>query len=409
MIKLSISGARALLLTAQGMAERPAQPAQKDDVLGTIRRMGLLQIDTISVVARSPYLVLWSRLGTYEPRWLDELLAEGALFEYWAHAACFLPIEDYGLYRRRMLECAAGDGYGNGHDPEQAEVRDQVLAHIRERGAARSVHFTRADTKAGTWWDWKPEKIALERLFNAGVLMIARREGFQRVYDLQERVLPDWDDEQTSTREAGSRAFALKAVKALGVATAPWVVTYFKGYLQRRSGGAQMAVLLEDLAREGLLARVEVADWRMPAYVHPDNLPLAALAAADALPPTRTTFLSPFDPIVSNRDRIKTLFGFDYRIETYTPGPKRIYGYFSLPILHRNALVGRLDAKAHRRQGLFEVKVIHLEKDVPLTDELVAAVAATLRECAEWHKTPEVVIQRSEPPELAALLSPALP
>jgi uncharacterized protein YcaQ len=406
--KLSISGARALLLTAQGMAERPAQPAQKDDVLAAIRRMGLLQIDTISVVARSPYLVLWSRIGMYEPRWLDELLAERALFEYWAHAACFLPIEDYGLYRRRMLECAAGDSYVNGHDPEQAEVREQVLAHIRERGAVRSVHFTRADTKAGTWWDWKPEKIALERLFNAGVLMIARREGFQRVYDLQERVLPDWDDEHALTREDASRAFALKAVKALGVATLPWIITYFKGFLQRRNGGVQMATMLEDLADEGRLVRVEVADWRTPVYIHPDNLPLAALAAADALPPTRTTFLSPFDPIVSNRDRIKTLFGFDYRIETYTPEPKRVYGYFSLPILHRNALVGRLDAKAHRRQGQFEVKVIHLEKDVPLTDELVAAVAATLRECADWHKTPEIVIQRSEPPELTVLISAAL-
>lgn len=398
--KLSISGARALLLTAQGMSELPTKLAQKDDVLAAIRRMGLLQIDTISVVARSPYLVLWSRLGTYETRWLEELLTEGALFEYWAHAACFLPIEHYGLYRRRMLEYAAGEGYLNGGDPEKAEVLNQVLAHIRERGAVRSAHFTRADTKAGAWWDWKPEKIALERLFNAGVLMIARREGFQRVYDLQERVLPDWDDQQTPTREAASREFALQAVKALGVATAPWVVTYFNGFLQRRSGGAQTAALLEDLAREGRLVRVEVADWRTPAYVHPENLPLAAQAADEALPPTRTTFLSPFDPIVSDRARIKALFGFDYRIETYTPAPRRVYGYFSLPILHQNALIGRLDAKAHRRQGLFEVKVIHLEKEVPVTEELAAAVAATIRDCADWHKTPEVVIRRSEPAEL---------
>jgi uncharacterized protein YcaQ len=408
--KLSLSAARALLLTAQGLSERPARLAQKDDVLSAIRRMSLLQIDTISVVARSPYLVLWSRLGAYEPRWLDELLAEGALFEYWAHAACFLPIEHYGLYRRRMLECAAGDGYVNAGGQEHAEALDRVLAHIRERGAARSVHFTRPDTKAGAWWDWKPEKIALESLFNAGILMIARREGFQRVYDLRERVLPDWDDQRTPTREAGSRELALKAVKALGVATAPWVVTYFKSYLQRRSGGAppRMAALLEDLAREGQLARVEVADWPTPAYVHPENLPLAARAVSGALQPTRTTFLSPFDPVASDRARLKKLFGFDYLIETYTPAAKRVFGYFSLPILHQNALIGRLDAKAHRRQGLFEVKAIHLEAGVLLTEEMVAAVAAALRECADWHKTPEVVVRRSEPTEFAVLLSAAL-
>jgi len=407
-LSLSTSAARALLLAAQGVSDRPAKPVRKEDVLAAIRRMCLLQIDTISVVARSPYLVLWSRLGAYEPRWLDELLAEGALFEYWSHAACFLPIEHYGLYRRRMLEYAAEEDYLNRGGPEHAEALNLVLAHIRERGAARSVHFIREDRKAGTWWDWKPEKIALERLFNAGVLMIARREGFQRVYDLQERVLPDWDDAQTPTREAGSREFALHAVKALGIATAPWVVTYFKGFLYKRNGGARIASMLEDLAREGMLARVQVENWRTPAYVHHANLPLAEQAAEGALQPTRTTFFSPFDPIVSNRERAKALFGFDYRIETYTPAPKRVYGYFSLPILHHNALIGRLDAKAHRKQGLFEVKAIHLEKDVPITEELVADVAAALRECAEWHKTPEVVIQRSDPAELAERLAAAL-
>jgi uncharacterized protein YcaQ len=407
-IKLSLSAARALLLAAQGLMDCPAKSAQKENVLSAIRRMGLLQIDTISVVARSPYLVLWSRLGAYEPCWLDELLAEGALFEYWAHAVCFLPIEHYGVYRRSMLEYAAGDGFLRKEDPKEAEALDQVLAHIREHGAARSAHFTHPDRKAGAWWNWKPEKVALEHLYFGGRLMIARREGFQRVYDLQERVLPDWDDVQTPTREAGSRELALLAVKALGVATAPWVVTYFKSYLHKKGGGAYIAALLKELACEGHLVRVEVEDWRTPAYVHPDHLPLAAQAAEGALLPMRTTFLSPFDPVVSNRARARTLFGFDYLIETYTPAPKRVYGYFSLPILHRNALIGRLDAKAHRKQGLFEVKAIHLEKNVPLTEEIVKDVAAALRECAEWHKTPEVVVRHSDPTELALSLSAAL-
>src|SRR5579871_5794334 len=206
---LSLSAARALLLAAQGLQSSPSKPACKTDCLAAIRRMELLQIDTISVVARSPYLVLWSRLGDYEPRWVDELLAEGALFEYWAHAACFLPIEDFGIYRRRMLEYADDHGYTpsglNGRDAERQEVLARVLTRVREQGACRSADFECVTDRARTWWDWKPEKIALEHLFNAGVLMIARREGFQRVYDLRERVLPDWDDAQALSPEAARR------------------------------------------------------------------------------------------------------------------------------------------------------------------------------------------------------------
>src|SRR5262249_29211113 len=185
--KLSLTAARALLLAAQGLEAPPPGPARKEDVLTAIRRMGALQIDSISVVARSPYLVLWSRLGAYEPRWLDQLLAEGALFEYWSPEASFLPIEEFPLYRGRMLEHANGDGGLNGGSPEQREVIARVLERIRAGGAVRAIEFTREGEKGKGWWNWKPEKLALEQLFNAGVVMIARRDGFQRVYDLRER------------------------------------------------------------------------------------------------------------------------------------------------------------------------------------------------------------------------------
>ena len=148
-MRLSLAAARALLLAAQGLHEPPPAPATKQDVLAAIRRMGLLQIDTISVVARSPYLVLWSRLGDYDTRWLDALHVEGALFEYWSHAMCFLPIEDYGLYRRRMLEYADGDAYLNAPDEKHREVVQHVLARVREHGPVRSADFERADGKAG--------------------------------------------------------------------------------------------------------------------------------------------------------------------------------------------------------------------------------------------------------------------
>lgn len=406
---LSLAAARALLLAAQGLNAPPEQPASKDDVLATIRRMEGLQIDTISVVARSPYLVLWSRLGAYEPRWLDELLAEGALFEYWSRAACFLPIEDFPVYRRRMLAHADGEAYLNGRSPEQRAVIGRVLERVREQGAVRSVEFTREGGKGNGWWDWKPEKEALEILFNAGVLMIARRDGFQRIYDLRERVLPDWDDARTPTAEEARRALTLKAVRALGVATARWVALYFSNGLRTHASIRDMVATLKALAHEGAVIPVSIEGQREEAYLHPAHRELAEQAAAGALAATGTTLLSPFDPVVWDRQRAAALFGFEYRIETYTPAARRRYGYFTLPILHQDALVGRLDPKAHRKEGLLEIRALHLESGVLATEELVTALAATLRECAAWHGTPAVVVRQSDPPELAARLQRLLP
>ena len=400
-MRLSRAAARALLLDAQGLLAPPARAAEKSDVLDTIRRMGVLQIDTIHVVARSPYLVLWSRLGHYAPRWLDELLAEGALFEYWSHEASFLPIEDYPLYRARMLAgTSRGWTYSREWMAANHEGVDALLEHIRANGQVRSADFERTDGQKGSWWNWKFEKMALEMLFISGELMIARRENFQRVYDLRQRVLPSWDDAQAVAPEVARRELALKAVRALGVAPARWLGDYFR---TDRRATAQAA---RELAAEGALLTAEVEGWSEPAYIHPDNRALAE--AAESLRPELTTLLSPFDPLVWDRARALELFGFEYRIECYTPAPKRRYGYFTLPILHRGALVGRLDPKAHRRDGVFEVKDLYLEPGVPVTDELLHELAAALRACAVWHATPEVAVRRSDPPELAGLLAPHL-
>ena len=361
--------------------------------------MGVLQIDSISVIARSPYLVLWSRIGEYDPVWLDELLAEGALFEYWSHAACFIPIEDYGLYRRLMLGKTDKTRAWMEAHPDALE---QVMGRIRQDGPVRSAEFARTDGKAGGWWEWKPEKRALEHLFAAGELMISRRENFHRVYDLRERVLanalPDWEDALAPNEQEVRRALALKAVCALGVAPARWVSDYF------RTPKKGVAGLLEELAEEGSLLRATIENSSETAYVHPDNAKVAERILSGTLRSSVTTLLSPFDPVVWDRARASELFGFDYKIEVYTPAAKRRYGYYSLPILHDGALVGRLDAKAHRKQGTFEVKAIHLEPDVSVSDGLVASIAGALRGCAEWHNTPEVRVRRSDPRELAEML-----
>ena len=218
---LSLAAARALHLAAQGLLQARRKKAVKADVLAAIRQMGVLQIDTIHVVARSPYLVLWSRLGDYPQPWLEQLLAEGALFEYWAHEASFVPIEDYGLYRHRMLDPAAmGWKYSVKWMAEQGDAVASVLEHIRANGAARSADFERTDGQAGGWWSWKPEKRSLEVLFTSGVLMIAKRHNFQRYYDLAERVLPGWHDSQLLPEEQVRRQLLLASVKALGLARA---------------------------------------------------------------------------------------------------------------------------------------------------------------------------------------------
>ncbi len=186
------------------------------------------------------------------------------------------------------------------------------------------------------------------------------------------------------------RAFALRAVRALGVAIARWVPDYF------RTPKRGVADLLDELAEEGGLLRASIEDE--PAYVHPENAALAEVALSGELRPSRTTLLSPFDPVVWDRARALDLFGFEYRIEVYTPAAKRRYGYYSLPILHRGELVGRLDAKAHRKEGVFEVRALHLEPGVPVSEDLVSGLAGALRDCASWHATPEVLVRCSDPP-----------
>lgn len=400
--RLSLAAVRAAMLAAMQLDREPAKRATKRTVLDAIRRMGALQIDTIHVVARSPYLVLRSRIGDFEPRWLEALLAERRIFEYWSHEACFLPIEHYPLYRRLMLDGRKGWKSSPDWIASHPEQVAPILDRIRERGPVRAADFTRSDGRRGTWWDWKPEKMALEHLHSVGDLMIAERRNFHRVYDLRERVVPEWDDRDVPDLETVQRALALEAVRALGVAPARWVPDYF------RTPKTGAAALLERLAAEGALVEIEVDGWNEPAYAHPDNRRVVRAAAAGRIEPSLTALLSPFDPLVWDRKRASELFGFDYRIECYTPAPKRRYGYFTLPILHRGRLVGRLDPKAHRAEGVFEVRSLHFEPDVALDDRLVAELADALARFAAWHETPRVVVRRSDPPAATRRLRAAL-
>ncbi|NLG99294.1 MAG: winged helix-turn-helix domain-containing protein [Chloroflexi bacterium] len=395
---ITIDTVRHLLLAVQGVLHPPKAPATKSDVLEIIRRMGALQIDTIHVVARSPYLVLFSRLGDYDPSWLDELLAEGKLFEYWAHAACFLPIEDYPIFRYRMNPSTQRYYSADWRERHQ-EIVDEVLRRIQADGPVRSADFERTDGKKGTWWDWKVEKQVLEYLHTTGELMIARREKFQRVYDLQQRVLPGWDESQALSVDEAETELTLRGVRALGIAHPRWIHDYF------RLPKTGMPKRLKRLVDEGRLIAVDVEGWKEPGYLHPENCSLLEQALAGELVPDYTTLLSPFDPLTWDRERARAIFNFDYTIECYLPEEKRKYGYFSLPILHDGRLIGRLDAKAYRKEGIFEIRSIHLEPGVEMSDHLLCQVSQAIQRCANWHNTPAVEIRRSDPEPLMNLLA----
>ena len=397
-MQLTPEAVRLVMLAAQGLLTPPTTPAAKADLLPAIRQMGYLQIDTIQVVQRSQNLVLWSRLGDYPPEWLDEVHAEGRLFEYYAHALCYIPTEYYPTFRGRGLHDKRVGRYWRGWAEKHPELLARVLADVRENGPLSSMDFESERIETG-WGGVKNERLALDRLMITGELMVSRRENFRRYYDLRERVLPDWDDADAQDFETVRDELALKAVNALGVGRADWAANY---YYMLKTG---MVKRLARLAEEGRLVGAEVEGWDQPVYLHPDNLALAEQALAGDLNATCTTLLSPFDPLISDRDRTLELFDFDYRLESYTPAKDRQYGFFCLPILHRGRLVGRLDPKAHRKEKRMEVKALYLEPGVTLDDELAAGLKQTLTQFTAWHGMDTVEITAADPADLLEALA----
>ncbi|WP_254779009.1 crosslink repair DNA glycosylase YcaQ family protein [Luteibacter sp. 329MFSha] len=406
-IRLSPRSAQLIHLGAQGLLRRSTRKARRGDVVPTIARMGVLQIDTINVVARSPYMVLFSRLGPYANDWLDDALAEGRIAECWAHEACFVPATEF-RWHRDYRSGRAGHWAHRSAERTYAEARidmEALLDRIRREGPLRAADFEREGTGTKGWWGWKPEKRWLEAWFALGRLMVARRDRFQRVYDLSERVVAAWPEPPTSgTLDEATvrRHFIVESVRALGIAKARWIADYFR--LKPRVTDDELAPLVAD----GTLSRVEVDGWSDAAYVHREHGDLLAEGARNALRASRTTLLSPFDPVVWDRARALELFGFEYTIECYTPAAKRKYGYYALPILHRGRLIGRVDAKAHRQSGMFQVIGIWLEDGVQASVPVVQGVAEAISTCAAWHGTPRVVVERGQPRGLAALVQAAL-
>lgn len=377
-LSFSIKQARRLALAAQGFGLRPSTAAiSSAQVNRMIGRLGLLQIDSVNALVRSHYLPLFSRLGNYSPQLLDQaawsLGRQRRLFEYWGHEASLLPLAMYPLLRWRMQRASQGQGiYGQlarfGQE-QQATIR-RVLACVEEQGALGAGSLSTRQERAGPWWDWSAEKHALEWLFAAGEVTVAGRRGFERLYDLPERVLPAAILQQPLLDEAeAQRGLLLHAIGALGVATEKDLRDYF------RLSPADSPVRLAQLLEAGEVQRCEVEGWRQAAYCLPaPKVPRKVEASA---------LLSPFDSLVWERSRTERLFDFRYRLEIYTPQHKRIYGYYVLPFLHDERIAARVDLRAERALGRLAVHAVH-EEPQGLDEQGMMALAANLRQMAQW-------------------------
>lgn len=389
---LSLKEARLLHLAAQGLLRKPRRRARESDILATITRMSLLQIDTINIVARSPYLVLFSRLGDYPSQWLDAALTRGELMEYWAHEACFLPRSDFKLIRHRMLTPEnMGWKYKAAWMNDHAGEIEQLIQHIQHNGPVRSADFAHPRKGTSGWWEWKPHKRHLEGLFTAGKLMVVERRNFQRVYDLTHRVMPHWDDERDLLPRAQAELFMLdNSARSLGIFREQWLADYYR--LKR----PDLQRWRETRAEQQQIIPVEV-DTLGTLWLHAELLPLLEQAQAKKLSATHSAVLSPFDPVVWDRKRAEQLFGFSYRLECYTPAPKRQFGYFVLPLLHRGQLVGRMDAKMHRRAAVLEIISLHLEKGVTSGISLQNGLKQAIGDFARWQQATRVTLGHCPP------------
>jgi len=346
---VSVTALRRIAIGAQGYASR-ARTGRADEVEEAVRALSCVQLDSITAVERSHRIALGSRVGAYPRETVSRLLGEGRIFEYWAHEACLIPVEEWPLFRARMTRNHPWRGDVTDEHPE---VTREVLAAIRERGPVTSREF--GGEGGGGMWNWKPAKMVLEALWNAGEIVIAGRvSGFQRSYDLAERVIPrevlDAPAPDEATRD---RELAVRAVRARGALTDAGIAEHWR----LRGGAARVRPHADHLVAERVLERVRVEDGDADVLV---------LAGTDLDPPrpTAAALLSPFDNLLWDRPFARRILGFEHLIEVYKRAHERQFGYYVLPFLWRDRIVGRADLKSERAEGALVVKALHIEPGV---------------------------------------------
>jgi uncharacterized protein YcaQ len=387
--RISPSAARRLAIACQCLDDGRGLPRGREGAARIVERLGYVQIDTIAVVQRAHHHTLWARRPDYAPEYLHCLQADDrSVFEYWRGAACYLPMSDYRYYVPAMR------GFADSPRTREwlasnARLVKEVIRRIRREGPLASADFPAPEgQKRGPWWDWKPEKQALETLFSMGELMISARRNFQRLYDLAERVLPARVSTEEPSREEMARFVVRRALTSTGAAPA---------------GGISWGRASDRIAiAEALAAYVASGEVTPVTVSGADGGPHYAWSEALQRAPARRRrrrplILSPFDSLVTDRRRLRDLFDFDCRLECYLPAAKRRYGYFCLPILWGDRFIGRLDPKAERKQGVLRVKKLMFEPGFADFEPLLPALAEELRSFAAFNECEAVVIEETQP------------
>lgn len=409
----------ALFLERQHLARPRQQPLTTRRLVRFAEDVGGIQLDSINVLERAHYLTVWARFGPYDRAWLDRLVYQRRLlFEYWAHAACLVPASLLPWWRRAMLDYRVRHTGWSDWLRRNAKVLARVQAAVASNGPMAHADFEgRRPAGARGWWSWKPVQHALHYLWMTGTLTVHSRRHFNKRFDLLERCIPGAVGCEAVTSEAFQRWHVERSLHAMGAATEQDL----SGYLTfPRFGPGLRRRVVKGMLERGELLEIAVEDAPGRWLALPRDLRALARARRAPAASRGTTLLAPFDSLLWYRQRVARLFGFDYRIEVYTPGPKRIHGYYTLPILHDGRFLGRVDAKAHRAERRLEIRHVHFEPwfaagdatptgDAPIDqDAALTGLGEALDSLATFVAADEIVLRRVTPHRLRAPLSRAL-
>ncbi len=400
MIEISLEDARNCILDAQGL--RTSKPCKS--VLDVARRIHNIQIDTISVVSRSHNLITFNRFSRYEDGSIWDYEKKGVLFEYWSHAMCMMPIETYPFYawRRKFYPSPRDKKWAIGHK----DTIEQVYRHVKKNGITSSASIGEKNPESTGWWDWKVEKRALEYLYTMGKLMVAYRKGFQKYYDLTERVLPAHIDSEPMSDEDATDFVVDTSLGSLGIGCYDDIRTYHNKLPSQKIWKGrkdQIESYLDQRVKDGHLEEVTVKGLNERYFVLSSNSEkVQSNSTPDEIAPVK--LLTPFDNILRERAFPKRIWDFDYKIECYVPAPDRIYGYFVLPILDKSELAGRLDAKIHRKERLLEIKALYLESKELQSSDGLERLKRGIVEFAKFHNCESIAISKVRPRKLTKLI-----
>jgi uncharacterized protein YcaQ len=417
----SRSAVAALFLGRQHLTRPRTRRLTARSLLAFVEDVGGVQIDSINVVERGHHLTLWSRFGPYDRRAVERIVyRRRLLFEYWAHAACLVPSSHFPAWRRAMLDYSLRSRAWGKWLQKNRRLLRAVEDAIRATGPMGSADFEhrRATGRSGGWWDWKPATHALDYLWMSGRTLVHSRSNFQKRFDLAERLMPEALAREPLSPAAFRRWHLRQSLHAMGAASEADLRLYLT--FPRVAAGERRRALRAALDA-GEVVEVEVEGERGRWLALEADRPALAAAGRRRRPAAGTTLLSPFDSFLWHRDRVRRLFGFDYTLEVYTPGHRRVHGYYSLPILHDGQLIGRLDPKTHRADKRLEVKAVHFErwfaKGLPPPaaswgtvdrDRALAGLGDALRSLAAFVGADEVSLRRVTPSGLAPALRHAV-